>query len=82
MTVVLSACGGESTTVNPVAASAAASNTASTQSYNGVPPANTDVQSFKLNVWDKLAEQNRCGACHGTAGQVPTFARMDNINLA
>lgn len=80
--VVLSACGGESTTTNPVAASVAANNTASTQSYNGVPPVNTDVQSFKLNVWDKLAEQNRCGACHGTAGQVPAFVRMDNINLA
>jgi mono/diheme cytochrome c family protein len=78
MAAILSACGGEKTSTNPVAASAAVS----IQSYSGLPPASQDVQSFKLNVWDYLSEQNRCGACHGEGGQVPTFARFDDINLA
>jgi hypothetical protein len=40
------------------------------------------VQAFKLNVWDNLQAANRCGQCHGTGGQVPSFVRSDDINLA
>ena len=79
MTAILSACGGEKTSTNPVAASAT---TVSIQSYSGLAPESDEVQSFKLNVWDYLSEQNRCGACHGEGGQVPTFARFDDINRA
>lgn len=50
--------------------------------YNGPAPATEDVQNFKLNVWDRLAVQNRCGSCHGTGGQAPNFVRTDDINLA
>lgn len=50
--------------------------------YTGPPPASQDVQSFKLNVWDNLQASNRCGGCHGSGGQVPRFARNDDINLA
>ncbi len=50
--------------------------------YAGPPPASQDVQSFKLNVWDNLQGSNRCGQCHGTGGQVPSFVRNDDINLA
>lgn len=50
--------------------------------YTGPAPASADVQSFKLNVWDRLAVENRCGSCHGTGGQAPTFVRLDDINLA
>ncbi|MCK5383752.1 MAG: LamG domain-containing protein, partial [Gammaproteobacteria bacterium] len=41
-----------------------------------------DVQAFRLNVWENLNDQNRCGACHGSGGQSPDFVRMDDINLA
>ena len=50
--------------------------------YSGPSPQTDDVQAFKLNVWDNLAEENRCGACHGTGGQAPTFVRADDINEA
>ena len=40
------------------------------------------MQAFKLNVWDNLQASNRCGQCHGTGGQVPSFVRSDDINLA
>ncbi len=74
----LTACGGgESTSQIPNTAAVA-----STSNYSGPPPATTDVQAFKLNVWDNLSPSNRCGNCHATAGQAPTFVRDDDINLA
>ncbi len=50
--------------------------------YNGPAPQTADVQSFKINVWDNLVEDNRCGGCHGAGGQTPQFVRSDDINLA
>lgn len=50
--------------------------------YTGPPPASQDVQAFKLNVWDNLVSDSRCGSCHGRGGQAPTFVRRDDINLA
>jgi hypothetical protein len=75
----LTACGGgESTTQNPNVTGASAS----TSNYSGPPPATADVQAFKLNVWDNLSPTSRCGNCHSTAGQAPSFVRDDDINLA
>src|SRR5690606_20751623 len=69
--------GGAETTENPVTGVTPPS------SYNGPPPATADVQSFKLNVWDNVQASNRCGGCHTEGvGQVPLFARHDDINLA
>jgi hypothetical protein len=54
-----------------------------TSNYNGPPPATEDVQSFKINLWDNIQANNRCGTCHSdTGGQAPMFARRDDINLA
>ncbi|MGB5426074.1 MAG: LamG domain-containing protein [Gammaproteobacteria bacterium] len=74
--ILLSACGGESTVENPV------TSTTTTSNYTGPAASTADVQAFRLNVWENLNKQNRCGACHGTGGQSPTFVRMDDINLA
>jgi hypothetical protein len=75
---MLNACGGgESTQKNPVT-----SNTAAQTTYTGPAAATEDVQAFRLNVWENLNDQNRCGACHSTGGQSPDFVRMDDINLA
>ena len=74
---VLSACGGgsgASTVQNPVTVAPNVSN------YNGPAPQTADVQSFKLNVWDNLVPNNRCGSCHNTS-QTPRFVRADDINL-
>lgn len=76
-TLLLSACGGESTEALPNTSS----NTDSV-SYTGPAPASDDVQIFKLNVWDNLVQQDKCGSCHGTGGQSPTFVDSQNINTA
>ena len=49
--------------------------------YNGPPPATPDVQRFKINLWDNLVPNNRCGNCHNMS-QTPRFVRSDDINLA
>lgn len=73
----LSACGsGASTEDLPNTGSAAASN------YDGPAPSTSDVQNFKLNVWDNLVRDNRCGSCHIEGQQNPRFVRRDDINLA
>jgi hypothetical protein len=78
---LLSACAGGSgapTTVNQV--STAPSSSAS--DYTGPPPANADVQAFKLSFWQNVIPSNRCGGCHHAGGQSPEFARADDVNLA
>ncbi|MEM7096991.1 MAG: LamG domain-containing protein [Pseudomonadota bacterium] len=75
---LLQACGsgsGASTTENPVTAAPDVSN------YTGPAPATADVQAFKLNLWDNLVPNNRCGTCHSD-DQNPRFVRADDINLA
>ena len=50
--------------------------------YTGPPPANADVQAFKINLWNNIRPTNRCGGCHHEGGQSPQFARTDDVNLA
>lgn len=73
---LLAGCGGESTQSNPV------TNNTVSSSYTGPAPANADVQAFRLNVWDNLKADNRCGGCHIEGGQSPMFVRQDDVNLA
>lgn len=52
-------------------------------SYTGPAPQTDDVQSFKINLWDNVSADNRCGDCHSDeGGQSPMFARRDDVNLA
>ncbi len=53
-----------------------------TASYTGPQPANADVQSFRINLWENIRVSNRCGGCHHEGGQSPMFARSDDVNLA
>lgn len=54
-----------------------------TSNYNGPAPSTADVQQFKINLWDNIQANNRCGTCHSDqGGQAPMFARRDDINLA
>ncbi len=77
-TALLSACsGGASVTANP---NLQATNSA--QVYSGPAPATADVQAFETNLWVNISPTNRCGNCHKAGGQVPQFARADDINLA
>jgi mono/diheme cytochrome c family protein len=51
--------------------------------YSGPAPSTADVQQFKINLWDNIQADNRCGTCHSEdGGQAPMFARRDDINLA
>ena len=50
--------------------------------YSGPPASSNLVQAYKLEVWDNLAATDRCGGCHGTGGQPPSFVRNDDINQA
>jgi hypothetical protein len=77
---LLSACsaGGPATTVNQLSSPP----TNSADNYTGPPPANADVQAFKLSFWTNVTPSNRCGGCHHAGGQSPQFARTDDVNLA
>ena len=75
---LLTACGGGAAVQqNPVTSSGPAA-----QSYTGPAPANADVQSFEVNLWQNIKASNRCGGCHTQGGQSPQFARSDDVNLA
>jgi hypothetical protein len=53
------------------------------QTYTGPAPSTADVQAFKINLWDNIHADNRCGTCHSVSGgQTPMFARSDDVNLA
>ena len=76
---ILAGCssGGAPTIVNPVTSAPPVSN------YTGPASANADVQAFRINLWENIKANNRCGGCHNaTTGQSPMFARNDDVNLA
>lgn len=51
--------------------------------YSGPPPASEEIQQFKLNFYDPLAGNDRCGECHTPGGQGKTaFVNQDNVNEA
>lgn len=53
-----------------------------TLAYTGPPPATPDVQAFRINVWENLRSDSRCGACHGAGSQAPTFVDFTDVNAA
>jgi len=53
---------------------------ANLRDYTGPEPASADVQKFRTSLWENLV--GKCGSCHGSNGQSPSFARSDNVNLA
>jgi len=77
--ISLTGCGGGTTNeANPGAGNGENIVTA----YSGPPASSNLVQAYKLEVWDNLVATNRCGGCHGTGGQAPSFVRNDDINSA
>ena len=59
--LVLAGCssGGAPTTENPPPPGAVQSD------YVGPASANPDVQAFRIELWEKIRPNNRCGSCHG-----------------
>jgi hypothetical protein len=76
-TALLAACsGGAGTVQNPITSAPPVAD------YTGPAPQNADVQAFKLNLWENIKANNRCGGCHNAGGQTPQFARNDDVNAA
>jgi hypothetical protein len=75
---VLAGCssGGAPTTENPVTQAPPVTD------YTGPASANPDVQAFRINLWENIKGNNRCGSCHNAGGQTPQFARNDDVNQA
>jgi cytochrome c553 len=75
---VLAGCssGGAPTTENPITSAPPVTD------YVGPASANADVQAFRIELWEKIKPNNRCGSCHNANGQTPMFARNDDVNLA
>ena len=77
--LVLTACGGgASNNQNPSITGGGGGPT-----YNGPAPANSDVISFRVQLWENIRGEGRCGSCHDAGGQGGNdFANNSNVNLA
>jgi hypothetical protein len=67
---------GVSTETQPV------TNNTPVSTYSGPAARTTDIQNFRVSLWEPLRAENRCGSCHGTGGQAPLIVRSDDVNLA
>ncbi|MGI9233038.1 MAG: LamG domain-containing protein, partial [Woeseiaceae bacterium] len=80
--VVLAACGGGAqTTDNPLSQNPGNNNNNSV--YTGPVARDADVLKFQQEFWSNAKTTDRCGSCHNeSVGQVPTFVRNDDVNMA
>ena len=79
--IVLAACGGGADTTNlpPPGGGGPTNDTP----YTGPVARDADVLKFQQEFWSKTKTTDRCGSCHNESiGQVPMFARNDDVNLA
>jgi hypothetical protein len=56
--------------------------TVTTSTYSGPAARTSDIQGYRVNVWEPLRAENRCGSCHNAGGQAPLFVREDDVNQA
>ena len=68
---VLTACGGGSGAETVQNNNPNAGGSSGGFVYTGPAPSTDDVQSFKINVWDNLVAEDRCGACHAGWRKLP-----------
>ena len=80
--LALGACSGASSPTTATPGAGLSSSTAN--AYTGPAAATADIQAFQVSFWSNVRAQNRCGECHNATspGQLPNFARSDNVNLA
>jgi hypothetical protein len=80
---VLSACGGGGGSGNSRSTNEIPNGNDGGFVYQGPAASTDDVQRFRVELWDNIRLDSRCGQCHDeTTGQQPMFARTDDINLA
>lgn len=85
LATLLSACGGGGSSGNSRSTVdiPTGNNGGSNFVYQGPAASSDDVTRFRVELWDNIRSDSRCGQCHDeTNGQSPTFARTDDINLA
>jgi len=61
------------------------SSTAVSSKYNGPDPATADIGVFKVELWDKISGDDKCGKCHNSLAsspQSPFFADRADVNEA
>ena len=77
--LALTACGGgASNTQNPNPTGGLP-----TTGYTGPAPVNSDVQSFRVQLWENIRDNNHCGSCHDVGGQGSVaFANNSDVNAA
>lgn len=77
----VAACGGGAqTTDNPLTQDSGGDGT---DIYAGEVARDADVLKFQQELWSNARRADRCGACHNeVVGQLPMFARSDNVNEA
>ena len=77
--LALTACGGgASNTQNPDTTGGV-----TTSGYTGPAPSNSDVQSFRVQLWENIRDNNHCGSCHDVGGQGSVaFANNSDVNAA
>jgi hypothetical protein len=76
--LALAACsGGAKTVENPPPSEVVVA-----ASYAGPAATTSDIQAFQVNFWQNVNASNRCGGCHKESGQMPQFARSDDVNQA
>lgn len=56
--------------------------TVTTSTYSGPAARTSDIQGYRVSVWEPLRAENRCGSCHNAGGQAPLFVREDDVNQA
>ncbi len=75
--LILSACGDSTQTQTNVNLQQEAFDT-----YTGPTEETDDIIAFRHEFWEKLKPADRCGECHFSGGQVPTFVDELNVNDA
>ena len=79
--IVLAACGGGAQTT-ATALPNGGGNT-NNSPYTGPVARDAGVLKFQQEFWANAKTTNRCGSCHNeTVGQLPTFVRNDDVNMA
>ena len=78
--LLLAGCGGgAATTENPLTQAPPPG----TAPYAGPAARDSDVLRFQQEFWNNVKTSDRCGNCHNeSVGQLPTFARNDDVNVA
>ncbi|VAW94600.1 FIG00702062: hypothetical protein [hydrothermal vent metagenome] len=80
---VLSACGGGADNTESASNGSGFNGGGGASPYTGPSAQNDDIQNFRVNFWENIRGDNRCGSCHDVNGTANSdFANNSNVNSA